>query len=257
MTFKIQKCTFEKIEKKLLTNIYDHISYFDSFLEEHIMKSEHYEILIGSSQIGYFSIFKNHLLTQFYLDIKYRYMSQDIFDKVRRYEMVEKAFVPTSDEFFLSHVFDYAKKIDTQAYFFKDSERVISTDKVLKNFDIRVAHNKDIDLIKEKSGDFFDAVERQVENQEIYIGFIHDDVASFGIIEKSKLYKNVASIGMFTIPGDRQSGIGRNTLLRLKGLCYESGITPIAGCWYYNHNSKKTLESAGFFSQTRLVVANF
>ena len=27
----------------------------------------------------------------------------------------------------------------------------------------------------------------------------------------------------------------------------------IAGCWYYNHTSKKTLEKAGMLTQTRLL----
>ncbi len=257
MNIKIQKSSFEKIKERLWKNINDRTTYFDSFLEDHIMKSNHYQVLADSNQIGYFSIFENNLLTQFYLDNDYRHISQEVFDKVKRFEYIEKAYVPTSDEFFLSHVFDYSKKIDTQAYFFKDSERAIAADKILDGFNISLGHQEDIELIKAKSGKFFDDVEKQVEGQEIYIGYIDDTIVSFGIIEKSNLYNNVASIGMFTIPGDRQSGIGRNTLLRLKGLCYENGITPIAGCWYYNHNSKKTLESAGMFSQTRLLAAHF
>ena len=37
--------------------------------------------------------------------------------------------------------------------------------------------------------------------------------------------------------------------------CRASGLTPIAGCYYYNHNSKKTLEKAGMYSKTRLFKA--
>jgi hypothetical protein len=36
-------------------------------------------------------------------------------------------------------------------------------------------------------------------------------------------------------------------------ICAQQGRRPIAGCWYYNHLSKKTLEKAGLFSQTRLL----
>jgi hypothetical protein len=30
-----------------------------------------------------------------------------------------------------------------------------------------------------------------------------------------------------------------------------------SGCWYYNHNSRKTIESAGRYSRTRLLNVTF
>ncbi len=256
MNFKINECSLEQIKERMLISINERVSCFDSFLEDQIMKSKHYEILLGSKQIGYFSIFEGNKLTQFYLDKEFRYLSQQAFEKVMRFDHVHKASVPTSDEFFLSHVFDYSRKIEPGAYFFKDSKREISRDKILSDFTCRLAEQKEIDLIREKAGDFFDDLERQVEEQQIYIGYLNDQVVSFGVIEKSRLYENVASIGMFTVSDNRQSGIGRNTILQLKKICYKEGITPIAGCWYYNHNSKKTLESAGMFAQSRLLLAH-
>jgi len=257
MNIIIKKVKYEAIKDKLLLNINNHISYFDSFLENHILKAEHYEILFESKQIGYFSIFENSLLTQFYLDNEYRASAQEIFNRIKRYENVQKAFVTTSDEFFLSHAFDYSKKIEPQAYFFKDSKAEISNDKISSDFNCSLASIEDYEFIKNKSGDFFDDLINSIENKQIYIGYMNDIPVSFGIIEQSQFYKDVASIGMFTISENRLSGIGRNTLLKLKEICYQSGITPIAGCWYYNHNSKKTLESAGMVSQTRLLVISF
>jgi uncharacterized membrane-anchored protein YitT (DUF2179 family) len=35
------------------------------------------------------------------------------------------------------------------------------------------------------------------------------------------------------------------------------GYTAVSGCWYYNHNSKKTMESAGGYSKTRLLKFYF
>ncbi|WP_181153121.1 hypothetical protein [Paenibacillus sp. AR247] len=31
------------------------------------------------------------------------------------------------------------------------------------------------------------------------------------------------------------------------------GIRPLSGCWYYNEASKRTLESAGMVTRTRLL----
>lgn len=254
MDFDIHTCGFDKIKEKLITNVRSFHSPIDSYLEDHILKSQHFEILINLTQIGYFSVFKNNLLTQYYIDKTYRTSGQTIFSSVMRYEKIQKALVPTCDEFFLSHTVDQSKKIETQAYFFQDTQMNIPDDKVIPDFNCKIATNEDISIIKDKSGDFFDNLEQRIKNKEIYIGIIRNHIVSFGIIEKSKLYESFASIGMFTIGDQRQKGIGRNTLLILKRYCYNEGIKPIAGCWYYNHNSKKALESAGMFSHTRLLV---
>ncbi len=257
MNIKILKANFETIKEMLLIAINEHASHFDSFLEDHILKSSHYEILADNVQVGYFSIFEKNLLTQFYVDVNYRYLSQELFDKVKRYEQVYKAFVATGDEFFLTHVLDCLQKIELQAYFFKDTKVEFSKDMILNDLSLKLATEVDIELIQEKSGDFFDDVVGQVHNHQIFIGIQNKDIVSFGIIEKSKLYHGVASIGMFTVAEKRNCGIGRITLIKLKEACYRDGITPIAGCWYYNHESKRTLQGAGMVAQSRLIVAKF
>lgn len=45
--------------------------------------------------------------------------------------------------------------------------------------------------------------------------------------------------------------------IHLADICREKGITPNCGCWYYNHNSKATLESAGLVAQTRYLNVFF
>ena len=253
MGIKVKAVELSDMKTMLLENIKSHdISWFDSYLESHILKSQHYLIIKDGEGIGYFSIFNKNLLTQFFINNHHRQHGQDAFHRIRRSEEIQHGFVPTNDEFFLSHVLDCAKKVDLQAYFFKDSKREISHIKI-SDFSYRQATERDIDLIGEKSGDFFDDIHKQIMDRELYIGEIEEKAAAFGIIEKSKLYDDVASIGMFTIAEGRQRGIGTNMLIALKELCYREGITPIAGCWYYNHNSKKTLEKAGFVSQTRLL----
>jgi hypothetical protein len=52
-------------------------------------------------------------------------------------------------------------------------------------------------------------------------------------------------------------GIGRSIIIHLRNICIEKGLTPMAGCWYYNHNSKNTLESTGFITKTRLLRIDF
>lgn len=253
----IKKCNIEKIKSMVVNNAKELISPYDSYLENHILESNHYEILLDSQQIGYFSIYNKNLLTQFYLIKEYRHLGQEIFNKIRRYEEIQRAYIPTSDEFFLSHGIDCSKGIEIQAYFFQDSMRPIPKDKLLKDFTCRLATENDYEFIKDITGDFFNDLIGQINKKEIYICYVKDKPVSFGVIEHSNIYENLASIGMFTVEGKRLSGVGRNTIVKLKEICYQNKITPIAGCWYYNHNSKKTLESAGMFSQTRLLVIRF
>jgi predicted acetyltransferase len=58
---------------------------------------------------------------------------------------------------------------------------------------------------------------------------------------------------MIVVEGERQKGYGTMTLRALRKRCIGQNITPIAGCWYFNHQSKKTIEASGFYSQTRLL----
>jgi RimJ/RimL family protein N-acetyltransferase len=84
----------------------------------------------------------------------------------------------------------------------------------------------------------------------------HDPVG-FGILESSSLYDDVASIGMHSIEGFRRQGVGTATIRLLIDECRRRGLRPVAGCWYYNHASKKTLERAGLFSPTRLLKIDY
>ena len=72
-------------------------------------------------------------------------------------------------------------------------------------------------------------------------------------MEKSALLNGVASIGMFVIENVRLKGAGTATIRLLIDECKKQNVRPIAGCWYYNHLSKKTLERVGMFTQTRLL----
>ena len=65
------------------------------------------------------------------------------------------------------------------------------------------------------------------------------------------------SIGMYTVPKYRQMNIAKMTLRRLILEALKAQVQPIAGCWYYNHASKKTLEGVGMISNTRHLRISF
>lgn len=79
---------------------------------------------------------------------------------------------------------------------------------------------------------------------------IHYKQCTFEAIEEEV---SIASIGMFVMPDKRQNGYAASILKVLQKLVESKGYKARSGCWYYNHNSKKSMESAGAFSKTRLL----
>lgn len=252
-----EKCRFEEIKEKVNRYYTKNHIIVDSFWEDHVLESNHYKILSEGRIIGFFAIYQKQLLTLFNIDTEYIHHSQELFRRVKHYEEVFEAFVPTGDELFLSLALDDFSKLEKQAYFSVDSERNVES-KINGDFSITLAENEDLDLIKQYSDDFFgDMLADHVEANHIYIAKLLNEVVGFGIIEYGRVVTNYASIGMFVRPEYRCHGMASNILISLKKVVYEKGFQPISGCWYYNHNSKKSQESAGLCSKTRLLRIHF
>lgn len=248
----------------LLPRLQHHIGTFpapiDSFLEDHILASNHYAIVANETHIGWASVYEQRLLTQFALLPGYQALGQRIFLLVRKLEEVQAAFVPTCDEFFLAHALDDYRQLEKQAYFFQhDDQR--PPDQPPLGLHHRQATPADQPLFQELSGDFFDKLEQRLAEGQLYITerttASTTECVAFGLIEPGRLLPGVASCGMFTVAAHRNQGIGPAIITHLIGCCLAQGLRPVAGCWYYNHRSKKTLEKAGLFSQTRLLKISY
>lgn len=256
MNFTYKKCTSAVMEPLIDEYAKTLSSPFDSFLEDHIATSDFLSISEGNNTVGYFAFNKDGYITQFYLRKEYLKYSQSIFQDVLKQYQIKKALVFTGDELFLSMVLDQEHVLTRQAYFFQDSKAPID-DNILYKGEFRLAVKDDILLILQVSTDFFDSLEARVERGEIFVFKEGKELLGAGIVEHGKVLKGYTSIGMFVNEQHRQKGIGRTIITRLKKWCYENGRTPICGCWYYNHNSKKTLESAGMVTRTRLLNIEF
>jgi RimJ/RimL family protein N-acetyltransferase len=230
-------------------------SAIDSFLEDHILASNHYRMVVAAETAGFASIHEERLITQFALSEPYRRYGQALFGELRRMEQVRSAFVPTCDEFFLAHALDDYRRLARQAYFFA-TPRVL-TDAATDRYAMRPATMDDADLVRQESGDFFTHLERQIAAEEVFVTLRAEEPVGFGILETSVLYEDVASIGMYTIERFRQAGVGTATIAMLIAECRRRSLRPVAGCWYYNHRSRRTLERAGMYSSTRLLKIDY
>jgi predicted acetyltransferase len=249
----IKKCTLDSIKKYILDYYKENKIVVDSALEGHIRESNFYTIEYGENFVGYFAINNETLLTLFNVFENYRNVSQELFGIIKNFESVKEALIPTGDEFFISHALDNYTRIEKQAYFSVYTEK--GPEKML-DIKLELANVEKDESILNICHDF---LKGEIENikkgidEEIYIARHGNDVIGFGVIEYQKIVNIYASIGMIVCEEHRQKGFGGNILDGLKNVVKKKGLQAISGCWYYNHTSKKTMESAGAYSKTRLL----
>lgn len=251
MIFK--KCLDHEVQHLIHDYTHTLSSPFDSFLEEHILASDFYVIRDEIREIGYCAIHDGQLLTQFYIQPSHVKDAQTLFSQVIEQLSVKSLFVPTCDELFLSLVLDKDFQITKQAYFFQDSNLKIPENESFKDDIFAPATLNDLLPIQQMCGDFLDHYEKRIVDGELFTYYRGAALLGIGVLEKSKLLYEMASIGMFTNEAYRKQGIGKNIILKLKKWCYNHDLSPICGCWYYNEASKRTLESAGMMTRTRLL----
>ena len=254
-SFQFVPVSFGQIEHAVKAYLNSLPSATDSFHEEHVISANHYQILVGGETAGFASIRQESTITQFKLSVPYRHLGQPIFARLRRHEHVQSALFPTNDQFFLAHALDDYRQLAKQACFFAlASTRVLP---VASGNTLRLAVAANLDVIRKETGDFFETPEHLVAKGEIFVVERDGEVAGFGVMESSRLYEKTASIGMFTVERFRNQGVGATTIALLIGECQQRGIRPVAGCWYYNHSSKRTLEKAGMYSPTRYLRVEY
>jgi hypothetical protein len=117
MNIQLTSVALADLEPALQQHIGSFSSPVDSFLEDHILASTHYQIQVNAQVIGWAAVHQQTLLTQFALLPAYRQLGQRVFAQARKLETVQAAFVPTCDEFFLAHALDDYRQLEKQAYF--------------------------------------------------------------------------------------------------------------------------------------------
>jgi len=280
-TISFHPCDWEEIHPLIEDNIRTHAITIDSFWEDHQLESKHYKMLHGEVLVGYFCIHEGSTITGFYVTPNFASDAQELFAQVKKYEQVRGALVATGDEFFLSHCFDNFTRIEKQAYFFSYTEQMLPPEKS-QPVSLRLAKiPEDLETLKKSNGFLEEEIEKRMagkEHLQIYIAELKSDttrstsemketedlqaidgdkldssVVGFGVIEYGRVLTDIASIGMYVCEEVRHQGLATNILFCLRQLVKDQGYRVFSGCWYYNHNSKKSLEAAGAYSKTRLI----
>jgi len=254
---KFVKTTFEALKPMIAENIMGNRVTVDSFWEQHIIDSNHYAIQEGAETVGYFCIHNAKTITGFYLNDSHTQHGKALFEQIKRYEQVTNAMVATGDEIFLSHCVDNYARLEKQAFFsiYRD-QAPDDFQRVPLNFR-RVSTKDDLELLK-LAGDFFaeEPLDRLFDegfHYRIYAVYDQEELVGFGVVETGRVLQGIASVGMYVMEDKRLRGYGKNILRQLCEMMTEEGFNCRSGCWYYNHNSLKSMEAAGAYSKTRLL----
>jgi GNAT superfamily N-acetyltransferase len=257
MNIRCERVDLAEFKPVLAAHVLTLASPIDSYLEDHLLQARPYRILVDGEGAGWTAIHNLSLITHFSLDAPHRHRGQRVFAQVRKLEQVREAYVPTCDEFFLAHALDEYRLLEKQAYFFQarpGAQRPLSAARLDAPPRSRRGPRADDDAGR---GLLRPHVEWRVADGQITVAECDGEIAGFGVIERSTLYAAAASIGMITVEAQRGRGVGTAIIGALLDECARQQLTAIAGCWYYNHFSKQTLEKAGMYTQTRLLKVSY
>lgn len=242
--------------KEYLNSYVDGISIpYDDFLEEHILNSEIVSIFFKGEQIGFFGK-QGRLITIFFIKDEYFCKANEVFVDIKMRFGIQEAFVPTTDLGFMSVALEKFAGLETQALHFTETNAVVRPPEFSMDH-FRLATENDLQAIEQLAGDFLDRYEERIRNNQIYLLEENHEIIGLGVLVENKIMRNCIGTGMFTKESRRGEGIGRSIILHLKAITHEAGKTPVPGCWVYNTNSKKTLESAGYISKSKLLKFHF
>lgn len=228
---------------------------YDDFLEGHILESTIYAIDEDGVSIGFFGLL-GKMVTIFFISHKYFARANDAFADIKTRFEIKEAFVPTTDIGFLSVALEQYERIEIQAYHFTETDRVVRPPEFSRDH-FRLAVAEDLQAIEQLAGDFQDHYPERIASNHIYVLEENGELIGLGVLVDNVIMRHCIGTGMFTSENRRGEGIGRSIILHLREVAHERGKTPVPGCWYYNINSKKTLESAGYITKSKLLKFHF
>lgn len=257
MDFKPAENVTEEYKISLFTNYAERLTgIIDDFWEMHILGAELFTILHESRSIGYFTVYDDEKLTSLFIENAYLYKAQDIFQRIISEYAVKTAFVATCDELFLSLCLDFHQAIEMQAYFFDGSVHQSRRAEYSRACFSEI-NPEELGAVNDETEGFFADAELTSRRCVIYRLTDNGETLGYGVVVPVKTRPIVWGCGMVTLPKHRCKGVGRSIQIHLADICRENGKTPISGCWYHNHLSKKTIESAGRYTKTRLLNVHF
>ena len=222
---------------------------YESWTEDCLYESRFYALRCDGELIGYAAVFEQ-TLRFFYVEPARFAFAPALLEQVISELGIAHVQVMTQDPKLCTLIAEWEYDKEKFACLFTDVCTVTSSrlpDTVFRN-----AQASDIPAIRAAAGDFFDKpsggydnLEQRVSEGLIFVLEEAGQLMGCGIAEKSRLMPQIVSIGMFVARGQRRRGAATRILTELKSWATRQGLTPVAGCWYYNTLSRRSLEASG------------
>jgi GNAT superfamily N-acetyltransferase len=233
----------------------DSLAYpLDSWLEDRLLESVIYKLMDDGICIGYGGLLKETLHFFHVLQGYFRF-APVLLEKIVEEKEIKRVFIMTQDSLLSALMAEWDFDVERQACWFTASGREEPQAKKVGQGHFRTAQRGDGPRIRDVAGDFFDepsggfsSLEERIDQGTIFVFEDHEELLGCGIVEKGQFCGSCISIGMFVNREHRKKGVARTILLNLKEQAVLKGLRPVAGCWYYNTLSRKSLESAGMIA---------
>lgn len=252
--FEMYKSSIKDIDGLVKSHVENLSNPIDSWLEDRLLESNIYKLTYKKNNIGYAGLIENTLYF-FYVKKEYFRHAPAILEKIVKEKAISRVFIMTQDSLLYTLISEWDFEKEKEACWFTDCGRIEKIDLKSGHAVFRTAIGSDAQRIRQISGDFFDEVsggfaclEERIASETIFVLEDKEELLGCGIIEKGRVCTNCTSIGMYVNPGHRKKGAAKTILLNLKEWAYTNNLRPVAGCWYYNTLSRKSLESAGMIA---------
>jgi GNAT superfamily N-acetyltransferase len=206
----------------------------------------------GTKCIGY-AAQKKQTLQFFHVRKKYFRYAPAMFEAFIKENGIKRVFVITQDALLCALIAEWEYTKEKHACFFTDGGQ--PTNSVMADVVFRIAGINDISKIRRGTGEYYDersggfsSLEERIAAGTLFLLEDRYNLLACGDIEKCRVRRDYASIGMFVNRDFRGQGYAPLILLKLKEWCYRNGFKPVAGCWYPNTLSRKSLEAAGMIA---------
>jgi RimJ/RimL family protein N-acetyltransferase len=250
---RFQQTTFTESKDYYLAYYWSLNGGFDDYIEDMLVVGTHVNVLLDDTIIGVFAINQEHKLLCIVLEGRYSQYYEDVFDQAIIYGKVSGILTSTNDPLMMASIIRRNIPFQKQAYNFVLKKEPTQSPRILE---YRLAKEEDAEALEELFKDFFQEYKELAKKHALYIGSLQGKIISLGHIKHHTLSKDTVSIGMIVREDERRKGYATDTISFLiqEGLRRKTTIQ--AGCWYYNHGSKKTLTKAGLEVVSILVRAD-
>lgn len=241
-SISFKKSNHENIEKLLKAHLSSMPYPLDSYMEAKLKNSEIKEIEIDTQTKGYIATIED-MIWFFYVSSDTQNLGPIILEQFIKETGISKTTVLTCDSLYNAVLSDFTTTLlSKEGCYFVDGGNTPQPQAIVKDASFRLATEADLkDLLPAVAG-YYSDLAKSIKEKTIYLLEEKGELLGCGSLNPSTYFPNWVSLGITVLKEHRKKGVAKTILWHLKQLAYKKGLRMMAGCWYYNTLSRKSLE---------------